>query len=351
MTDAPTRGPRWPTLAARLRSRGFLRAVVALYLLAVLVLAVLIDRLGDAWWPATTLLFAPRWIWGVPLAVLAPLALASRDRARLLIPIAAAVILVLGPILDLRVPLRLPVRAAPGARRLRVMTYNIGGGGVDPNALGVLLREADPDIATLQERDGPVFLPAGSVALNTSCHAELCVLSRWHIQSEDIRDRADVIPLHGAAGIIRSELAAPEGVIDVVNVHLATVRDGLTAVMHRAWRGGPAMEAITSERAHEAELARGGGAPLLVMGDFNTPVQSAIYRRWWGPFTNAFSTAGLGLGGSKQTRWHGLRIDHILVGPGWQVERAWMGESLGGDHRPMFAEIFYVGQRGPGTAR
>ena len=345
--SAPPRGRLWPALAARLRNRGLLRVVVGLYLLAVLVLAVLIDRLGDRWWPATTLLFAPRWIWGVPLAALVPLAL-GRERA-LLAPLAAAALLVLGPILDLRVPVgRLARLGAAPRGRLRVMTYNVGGGRVDPFALGVLLRAAAPDVVTLQERDGPVVEPPHSVDLETQCNGELCLLSRFRIKSADIRDRADLLANHGSGSMIRYEIETPHGVVSVLNVHLATVREGLAAVMHRAWRGAPALEANTRERALESSIARGwaeraGRAPLLVMGDFNMPVESAIYRSWWSPLTNAFSVAGLGFGGSKRTRWHGLRIDHILAGPGWRVERAWMGEGLGGDHRPMFAELSYVG--------
>jgi endonuclease/exonuclease/phosphatase (EEP) superfamily protein YafD len=334
-----------PTFATRLRSRGFQRAVTGLYVLAVLGIAVLVDRLGDVWWPATTLLFAPRWIWGVPLAVLVPAAF-LRERA-LLLPLAAAGILVLGPILDLRVPIARLVRVVrPGARRVRVMTYNIGGGTVDPAALRAMIRAVDPDVVTVQERDGDII--QHGLEMSARCHGELCLFSRFPVRGEEIRDRADMIARHGAGGMIRYELETPDGVIDVVNVHLATVRDGLGAVIHRAWRGAPALEANTRERAYESELARGwadraGAAPLLVMGDFNMPVESAIYRRVWSPLTNAFSTAGLGFGSSKRTRWHGLRIDHILAGPGWRVDRAWMGEGLGGDHRPMFAELTYTG--------
>ena len=79
------------------------------------------------------------------------------------------------------------------------------------------------------------------------------------------------------------------------------------------------------------------------MGDFNLPVESAIYRRSWGSFHNALSETGLGLVPTKHTRWHGVRIDHVLAGPGWQAIRAWVGPGLGGDHRPVIADLRWVG--------
>ncbi len=60
-------------------------------------------------------------------------------------------------------------------------------------------------------------------------------------------------------------------------------------------------------------------------------------------FTNAFSEADLGLGATKETSWHGIRIDHVLLGPGWACERAWVGPSIGGDHRPLIADVRWRG--------
>jgi len=69
------------------------------------------------------------------------------------------------------------------------------------------------------------------------------------------------------------------------------------------------------------------------------PVESAIYRRYWSDFSNAFSDAGWGWGATKATRWHGIRIDHVLVGHGASALRAWVAPHLDGDHRPMAADL------------
>jgi endonuclease/exonuclease/phosphatase (EEP) superfamily protein YafD len=79
--------------------------------------------------------------------------------------------------------------------------------------------------------------------------------------------------------------------------------------------------------------------PKLLVGDFNLPVESAIYRDHWSQYTNAFSVAGWGLGHTRYCRWHGVRIDHILTGPESQVDRCWVGPDVGSDHRPLIADL------------
>src|SRR6478672_2044357 len=51
-----------------------------LYLAAVLCLWALLHA-GDLWWPATLLMFSPRWLLALPPALLAPAAAAFRRRS------------------------------------------------------------------------------------------------------------------------------------------------------------------------------------------------------------------------------------------------------------------------------
>jgi endonuclease/exonuclease/phosphatase (EEP) superfamily protein YafD len=78
---------------------------------------------------------------------------------------------------------------------------------------------------------------------------------------------------------------------------------------------------------------------MLLAGDFNMPVESRIYRQAWGSFRNAFDEAGIGWGQTKQTRWFGTRIDHILYSSHWRCRKSWVGPSMGSDHRPMIADL------------
>jgi hypothetical protein len=57
---------------------------------------------GDRWWPATLLLFGPRWLCGLPLLALVPLAVWVRRR--MILPLLAAAVLLVGPIMGLCIP-------------------------------------------------------------------------------------------------------------------------------------------------------------------------------------------------------------------------------------------------------
>lgn len=321
-------------------SRRLFSAIVAFYLASIIAVAVAIDGLGDTWWPATAAMFAPRWVWGLPLLVLVPLAF-RRDKAALA-PLALAAIVFAFPILDLRVPVRRLARLGGAPRDLRVMTYNVGGGRVLGPALSAMVADLGVDLVALQEREGGFHLHD----MHISCRVEQCLGSRYSIRRTDARDRKEFADMHGSGAIVRYEVETPRGRVDVTNVHLATVRDGLSEVMKRGPRGAAALDEITRVRRLEAEAARAwataGENPVIVVGDFNTPVESSIYRASWSSFENAFSLAGLGLGSTKRTRWHGVRIDHILVGPGLEVVNAWVGPGLGGDHRPVIADLRFV---------
>ena len=73
------------------------------------------------------------------------------------------------------------------------------------------------------------------------------------------------------------------------------------------------------------------------------PVDSTIYRRDWSNYRDAFSDAGLGYGYTewpqKSGRLVGVRIDHVLTGPGWRCRRCWVEPDVGSDHLPLLADL------------
>ena len=83
--------------------------------------------------------------------------------------------------------------------------------------------------------------------------------------------------------------------------------------------------------------------PKILAGDFNMPVESTIYRRYWSRYRNAFTWAGTGFGYSKQTEIrgyvYGTRIDHILTDGHWRALRCYLGPDLGSDHLPLVADL------------
>jgi endonuclease/exonuclease/phosphatase (EEP) superfamily protein YafD len=328
-----------------LRPKRLLAIVAWLNLLAVFAVAVCLLVFADTWWPATVLLFAPRWIWAAPLAVLIPAALVM-DR-KLLLPLGLAGYLVLFPVMGLELPSPGVVLADKSKRDVRIMTYNVGGGELDPNALAPLLARIGPDVALFQEC-GHLFEGARPALLKQGWHVDVqygsCIASRHPIRAVDARDLKDVWQMGGSGIIVRYEIALPGIPLNVINMHLETVRDGLQAVIRRApWRGAAQLRANIRQRDLESSFGRAWTAratgPLVLTGDFNMPVESSIYQTYWSSFTNAFSEAGLGFGYTKATRWHGIRIDHVLAADDWQCLSAWVGPHLGGDHRPMVADL------------
>ena len=298
-----------------------------------------LGTVGDRWWFATIVMYGPRWIWAMPLAILIPAAAVIRPRLLWLLAIAGVV--VIGPVMGFCVPWPTMAGEPAGAFTIRVLTCNAGGGNLRPGALAELITATRPDVVALQE---------GSVrSLPAECwpvgwHLRTTVASRYPIRKVEKLERDK---LGGDGFVTRFDLDTPGGLVHFFNLHLETVREGLEAVLSsksRPWRAAPELSANIDLRASESEAASGWASevsgPVLIAGDFNLPCDSGIFRLFWSTYTDAFSSAGLGFGYTKFTRWHGIRIDHILAGSGWCCRRCWVGPDVGSDHRPVLADLW-----------
>jgi endonuclease/exonuclease/phosphatase (EEP) superfamily protein YafD len=304
---------------------------------------------GDRWWAATLLTFGPRWVVLLPIASIALLALFCCRRA--LAPLAAAAILGAVGYMGFSIPWRQAAAGAPraGAPVVRVVTYNCGSGG-DVGELGRFadfVKSTAPDIIILNEwttntaHARPVPEKFGD-GWHTAHNASI-ILSRFPIVSEK-KLGADRLRKKWRAPAIRCEVETPWGVVHVVGVHLDTPREGLSDVeWKKFWRAAGAIEEAIEDRRLESEcaseLATDAKGPTIIAGDFNMPVDSAIYRRYWSAWQNAFSTAGFGFGYTKHTRHWGIRIDHVLASRDWRILDARVGPDLGGDHRPVVVTL------------
>jgi vancomycin resistance protein VanJ len=138
------------------------------------------------------------------------------------------------------------------------------------------------------------------------------------------------------------------GRFQLLNVHLGTIRGGLEALHDRGWRALPELAFNREESSIESRAARErtarGSEPIVVAGDFNLPVESAIYRASWGDLRNAFSSCGRGFGHTKFTSLFGIRIDHVLTSERWRCADARVLESpYGGDHAPLVVDLVLRG--------
>jgi endonuclease/exonuclease/phosphatase (EEP) superfamily protein YafD len=329
----------------RLTARRALVAAWSSYLAGLVAACILVQLATDTWWPATLVAFGPRWIVLVPaLAASLILLLERRLRWTLAVPAISAIVLLNPSIGGLW-----PWTGDAKGRVLRVVTHNVGGGRVDSIQLATWLRAVEPDVVVLQEcSDATVSILVGVAKWKWTVNrnAGLCLASRFPVGQTVAVDRR---PLGGWGNIaVRHDVQVGSVSIALLNVHLETPRPGIEAMMTNLWRGRDEMRQLTSVRSLESSLAlnllgHAAVGPAIVAGDFNMPVESAIYRENWSGFVNAFSKVGLGLGHTKTTRWFGTRIDHVLTGTSFRPVRCWVGPEMGNDHRPVVADVEFLG--------
>jgi endonuclease/exonuclease/phosphatase (EEP) superfamily protein YafD len=320
------------------------------YLGAACLLALVLWAWGDAWWPATVLLFSGRWVFLLPLALLVPAALLVR-RAPLLVPLLVGGAVVLGPVMGFRTGWR-RLLPTPAGTHFRVVTLNADGGELVVPRLDFLLDEWKADVVVFQEC-GPALAAAAKQEEGWHEHdeGELCLLSRHPIRDARAMDRSALervkegtSGIGGAGYVVRYAIETPRGTIGVTNLHLETPRKGLEGLLGGLqWFDPARLRQNTLLRDVESDLARrwvnGGARPLLVAGDFNAPVESRIFRRHWGGLADAFSLVGSGLGMTKYNGWIRARIDHVLTGAGWHPDRVTIGPDVGSDHRPLIVDL------------
>lgn len=334
----PRSGPRG--LARRFPAAvRWTRYAALAWLGLVIVAVILVWGLGDRTWHGTVFLFSGRWLVLVPLA---PLALAAALLHRASLPVIAfAAVLVLFPVMGLR-PGTVALRDA-GFERIRVATFNAAGNPGAVQALMMMMEAHDVHVALLQEcppRPDALTVPGWQVQGTTG----LCTISRHVIRRVASLDLEEVVPQNrtfgGTSAADRYELELPDRTVTLFNVHLETARRGLRGMFDADV--GAVRNNLALRRVESRETAAWIGADIdevIVAGDFNMPVESAIYRASWGRFTNAFSRTGRGFGFTRDNGWIRVRIDHVLSGRAWRPTRSWVGPDIGSDHRPVFAEF------------
>lgn len=300
---------------------------------------------ADVWWPATILLFGPRWVLLLPGALLIPWAL-WRDRV-LAVPLLLALLVGAGPLVGLRTGVRALLPAGEGPE-LTVASLNARGGD-DLPPLTELLANWNADVVLFQECSGPLreqvlALDGDYSPVDVHAGSGLCLVTRLELERVSQMER-EALQFAGGAGLVLSyRLGWHDESVTVTNLHLETQREGLELVVQ-----GQVAEAIAPLkeksilRSIELEAARRWvdrlEGPHIVAGDFNTPPESRIYRSAWGDWTNAFDARGRGLGGTRPNGWIRARIDHVLLDDGWRVIDIRVAEDVGSDHLPVVARL------------
>ncbi|MCA9407391.1 MAG: endonuclease/exonuclease/phosphatase family protein [Candidatus Omnitrophica bacterium] len=232
--------------------------------------------------------------------------------------------------------------------KIRVLTVNLGEGG-EINKVAQHIEKIKPDIIAFQEVEH--FQRAqiqGAVpeGWEVVFDEHLGVASHFKIRDFETKNRRFLGDWGGVVG--RAELNAGRiGVINFFTVHLDSPREGVEALIRERFKGIVEMQKVTEDQIAESILAAkwaGSFENVIVAGDFNMLDANPIYHKYWSHFRNAFAQGGVGFGYTKHTRWHGVRIDHILTDKNWRILSAQVGPSFGGDHHPVSSEIIFNGK-------
>jgi vancomycin resistance protein VanJ len=300
-----------------------------------------LQSLTDRVLPATLIAFGPRWFMALPLVPLMAIVVAGVPIRLAAAPVGAlgfaAAVLLFG-VLDFRIG----AGRVPGAASLRVMTQNLGGSVVTASLVDEFLTREHVDVAAFQEcpfydsspeRFGWRFYYGG----------DLCVISRYPFSVLDPGEQEDEWQ-DPYLRPVQVEVVAPAGRFQLLNIHLETVRGGVDALRDGGWAGLPWFEHNRLDASRESSTARqrvhAVAIPFLVAGDFNLPVESAIYKQDWGDLQNMFSRCGRGFGRTKLTALYGIRIDHVVGSKQWQcVDARILASPYGGDHLPLVVDL------------
>jgi endonuclease/exonuclease/phosphatase (EEP) superfamily protein YafD len=334
-----------PTGAQQVRWGRLMTQISWLYVGAILATLIVVHTGGDRWWPATLLMFSPRWVFVFPLVMFLPIVIFARRRA--LWPLGIGLAVILGPLMGLCLPWRPLIGLSLAQQRIRVLSCNVHFNDLHAEALCRLISLHEPDLVVLQgwldKHKTTVF---GKAKWHLRRDGELCLASRYPIQRVEVA--SDPTYGRGQGNLARYDLEMPSGTIHLFNLHLASPREALQTVVDGPLEAAPILQANSELRRSQSEIirkwTREANGPVLLAGDFNMPTDSTIYRQCWSCFHNGFSEAGFGWGYTYFTRRAAVRIDHQLGGPGWQCRKCWVGPNIGSPHRPVIADWEYTAQ-------
>jgi hypothetical protein len=238
----------------------------------------------------------------------------------------------------------------PSGHGLRAMTLNLDSRSTDLEQLRATLARHAPDLIALQE--APVgtekILPAGWSSVR---RGDLLIACRWPVTEHDVIWREKTPERWPRPIGLIAQVDHPHGVFCCATLHPLTPRFGLLNMLDRRtilavdrvdrWEDETRVRWNEHRRMAAAVQALDG--PVIVMGDFNAPVESRIYQTQWGQYHNAFSRCGWGRGHTIRIEvrsWElAARIDHILTSPNWRSHQVWLGEPVGSEHLPVFAQL------------
>lgn len=315
----------------------------------------LIWEVSESHWLGSVVTFLPRLPWLIPGLLLLAVSLLARSRTFWWNVV--AILVALPSITEFNVPWNRLVEPSPSVakdeRTLRLVSCNVQNFSPDFSLVLREVQRAKPDIVAFQEALRPPRLLAEHFEDWHQIHVRgLWIGSKWPLRLLGECQTKLFSHLSGVA----VEVDAPFGKFVLTDLHLMTARKSLVELRPLELLNGDSQLALagaTVERSEEARQVRAFVAehqserPAIVVGDFNMPTSSSVYRESFGDFTNAFESAAFGFGFTapckrfrhwpSNTPWQ--RIDHILTNGSWEIRECHIGEHDGSDHRLISATL------------
>ena len=341
--------PRPPRVAR------WLRWLTAAHLIGIVGVWFLVWEVSESHWLGSVVTFLPRLPWLVPGLLLIAAALLARSRMFWLN--LATLLFALFAVTEFNVPWNRITSSSASAvhdeQTLRIVSCNVQ---VFEPDFSLVLREiqrAKPDVIAFQE----AFRPPRQLLEQFADWHHLRVRGFWIGSKWPLRVLGECqTDVYSHLSGLAVEVDAPFGKFVLADVHLMTARKSLVELRPLELLSGDsqlALAAATVARSEEARQARAfvtehqSEMPIIVVGDFNMPTSSSVYRESFGDLTNAFEASAFGFGFTapckrfrhwpSNTPWQ--RIDHILVNSAWDVRACHIGEHDGSDHRLIAATL------------
>jgi endonuclease/exonuclease/phosphatase (EEP) superfamily protein YafD len=354
---------------------AFLRWSTVGWLLSIVTLGLSFRLIGERLPAIAVLLFMPPAIWMLPLALLLPVALVTRQW-KMVAALSCGVSVSLPLLWGYNLPLKSVHPAADGGIKLTFLTHNIGQRG---NAsLQPFKNAKQPDFLVLQDAPSRARRYLGAEGYREFSHAdnlgEFTLVSRYPIVAKELILR----PLVPVAEMMKYPLASRFEVnvngthIAIYSVHAFSPRSYLSPLgilrtigySFSRWVPGSGhsgeydriksfWDAQIQSAEHLLQRMATDPLPSILAGDFNAPAIGLIYRKATAQMRDSHREAGVGCGftlpGTSTNPlslfgpW--LRLDYIMASGQWHCLESAVEPSNPSQHRALAATFVLSASR------
>lgn len=290
--------------------------------------------------------YMPRAVYALPMLLLVPLTLWTRQRW-LLAECLLGTVLVFGPLMGFvpNPPWQAVDRSKyPDDRVFRFMTFNIGtSANFQIDELAEYLKARNIDVLLVQEDAQIARFTRKMKSIGWYQNKHNTIFSRWPIlaDSPDLPHEAGGDYLYQAeVQYVRIRRGEHEFLIG--SAHAPSVRANFYSYLHQF--DEDQLRKVMDWQTRQIErvalsMDRSGSLPVVLGGDFNTPPRSPHVRPLEKRFLDVFAAIGFGYGFTYPADTPWLRLDRFYVSRQWVPLKCEVAPRFESDHRPFYVEL------------